>query len=57
MNELLKHLGVILIVIASAVLILSHFLGWNNINAVQFGSLGVMVLGLVLYVWLNKKYQ
>lgn len=57
MNELLKHLGVILIVIASVVLILSHFLGWNNINAVQFGSLGVMVLGLVLYVWLNKKYQ
>ena len=57
MNGLLKNLGIILIVIASVLLVLSHFLGWNNINAVQFGSFGAMVLGLVLYIWLNKKYQ
>ncbi len=57
MNEFLKHLGLILIVIASVVLVLSHVLGWNNINAVQFGSFGVMIVGLVLYIWLNKKYQ
>lgn len=55
-NGLLKHLGVILIIVASVVLILSHFLGWNNINAVQFGSFGTMIVGLVLYIWLNKKY-
>ena len=57
MNEFLKHLGLILIVIASVVLVLSHVLGWNNINAVQFGSFGTMIVGLVLYIWLNKKYQ
>lgn len=57
MNGLLKNLGIILIVIAAVVLILSHLLGWNNINAVQFGSFGLMVVGLVLYIWLNKKYQ
>ena len=57
MNELLKNLGVIIIVIAAVVLILSHILGWNNINAVQFGSMGAMILGLVLYIWLNKRYQ
>lgn len=57
MNELLKHLGVILIVIASVVLILSHLLGWNNINAVQFGSFVTMVVGLVLYIWLNRKCE
>ena len=57
MNGLLKNLGIILIVIASVLLVLSHFLGWNNINAVQFGSFGAMVLGLVLYIWLNKKYE
>ena len=57
MNGFLKSLGIILIVIASIVLVLSHFLGWNNINAVQFGSFGAMVLGLVLYIWLNKKYE
>ena len=57
MNGFLKNLGVILILIAAVVLILSHLLGWNNINAVQFGSFGMMVVGLVLYIWLNKKYQ
>ena len=57
MNELLKNLGVIIIVIAAVVLILSHLLGWNNINFVQFGSFGAMIVGLALYIWLNKKYQ
>ena len=56
MNGFLKNLGIIVIVIAAIVLVLSHFMGWNNINAVQFGSLGAMVVGLVLYIWLNKKY-
>jgi hypothetical protein len=57
MNQFLKYLGIIIIVIASIVLVLSHLLGWNNVNAVQFGSMGAMIVGLVLYVWLNKKYQ
>ena len=57
MNGFMKNLGIIIIVIASIVLVLSHFLGWNNINFVQFGSLGAMIIGLVLYIWLNKKYQ
>ena len=57
MKTFLQNLGIILIVLASVLLILSHFLGWNNINAVQFGSMGAMIVGLVLYIWLNKKYQ
>jgi hypothetical protein len=57
MNQFLKYLGIIIIVIASIVLVLSHLFGWNNVNAVQFGSMGAMIVGLVLYVWLNKKYQ
>ena len=57
MNAFLKNLGIILIIIAAVVLILSHLLGWNNINAVQFGSIGLMIVGLVAYIWLNKKYQ
>lgn len=55
MNDFLKNLGLILIVIASVVLVLSHVMGWNNINAVQFGSFGAIILGVVLYIWLNKK--
>ena len=57
MNGLMKNLGIIIIIIAAIVLVLSHFLGWNNINFVQFGSMGAMIIGLVLYIWLNKKYQ
>lgn len=56
-NFLLKNLGLIIIVIAAFVLVLSHFLGWNNINGVQFGAFGAIILGVVLYIILNKKYQ
>mgnify|MGYP003412540476 FL=1 len=57
MKGFLKNLGIIIIVIAAIVLVLSHFLGWNNINGVQFGAMGAMIVGLVLYILLNKKYQ
>ena len=57
MKGLMQNLGIIVIVLAAVLLILSHLLGWNNINAIQFGSLGAMIVGLVLYIWLNKKYQ
>lgn len=57
MKGFLKNLGIIIIVIAAIVLVLSHFLGWNNINGVQFGAMGAMIVGLVLYIVLNKKYQ
>ena len=57
MNGFLKNLGIIIIIIAAIVLVLSHFLGWNNINAVQFGSMGAIILGVVLYIVLNKKYE
>ena len=53
----MQNLGIIIIIIAAVLLILSHVLGWNNINAIQFGSFGAMIVGLVLYIWLNKKYQ
>ncbi|MBR6629703.1 MAG: hypothetical protein IKL03_07100 [Bacteroidaceae bacterium] len=57
MNGFLKNLGLIIIVLAAIVLILSYFLGWNNINGVQFGAFGAMIAGVVLYIILNKKYQ
>lgn len=57
MNDFLKNLGLILVVIAAIVLVLSYFMGWNNINGVQFGAFGAMIVGVVLYVILNKKLQ
>ena len=57
MNGFLKNLGLIIIVLAAIVLILSYFLGWNNINGVQFGAFGAMIAGIVLYIILYKKHQ
>lgn len=57
MNGLMKNLGIIIVVIAAIVLVLSHFMGWNNVNGVQFGSFAAMIVGVVLYIILNKKYQ
>jgi hypothetical protein len=57
MNGFLKNLGLILIIVAAIVLVLSYFFGWNNINGVQFGAFGAMILGVVLYIVLNKKYE
>lgn len=57
MNGFLKNLGLILVVIAAIVLVLSYFMGWNNINGVQFGAFGAMIVGVVLYIILNKKFQ
>lgn len=55
MNGFLKNLGLIIVVIAAIVLVLSHFLGWNNINGVQFGAFGAMIVGVILYIILNKR--
>ena len=57
MASKLKIAGIAVFIIGAILIILSHFLGWNNVNAVQFGSLIAMIVGLVLYIWLNKKYQ
>jgi hypothetical protein len=57
MKEFKKYLGAILIIIAAIVLILSYFLGWNSYNGVQAGAMGVMVIGLVIYIITNKRIQ
>ena len=55
MNSKLKMLSLALIVIAAIVLVLSYFMGWTNNNSVQFGSLAVMIAGLVAYIIFGKK--
>ena len=57
MGQYIQYSGLALIIIGAILLITSYFVGWNNINAIQFGSFGAMIVGLVLYIWLNKKYQ
>ena len=55
MNSFKKYLGAIMIIIAAIVLICSFFFGWNNYNAVQIGAMALMIIGLVVYIIMNKK--
>ena len=55
MNSILKKSGIALIIVAAIVLILSYFLKWTNINAVQSGSLVAMIAGLIIYIIYGKK--
>ena len=55
MNSILKKAGLALIILAAIVLILSYFLQWTNINAVQSGSLFAMIAGLIIYIIYGKK--
>lgn len=51
----IKYAGLALILIGALLLILSHFLGWNNINALNIGAYAGMVVGLVTYIIAGKK--
>ena len=57
MKSLLKNLGLIWVVVAAVILIavfLSGSAAVNN-NAVLGGSVGLMLLGLILHIVLNKR--
>ncbi len=51
----IKNLGLALILIGAVILILSHFCGWNNINAINVGAYTGMVAGLITYIIAGKK--
>jgi hypothetical protein len=57
MKGFLQSLGIILMILGSIALILSYFMGWNNINGVQFGGVALIILGIIVYIILNKKHQ
>ena len=51
----LKIAGIAAFIIGAILIILSHFLGWNNINFVNLGSVALMIIGLIVYIAANKK--
>ncbi len=55
MANKIKILGIVLFIIGAILIILSHFLGWNNLNLVNFGSVALMIIALVVYIIANKK--
>ena len=53
--KVLKYVGIVVMLIAALVLVLSYFQGWSNDNTITISSLGCMILGLILYVIGGKK--
>ena len=59
MKSLLKNLGLILVILGANILIavfLSGSAAVNN-NAVLGGSVGLILLGLILHIVLNKRIE
>ena len=55
MASKIKNLGLALIVIGAILNILSHYLGWNNINFVNLGSVVLIIAGIITYIIASKK--
>lgn len=59
MKSLLKNLGVILVIVGAIILIAVFMTGSTavNNNAVLGGSVGLILLGLILHIVLNKRIE
>ena len=57
MNNVLKNIGLLLIIIGAILLVLSYALGWVDNNLVNGGALLLMIIGLIAHIILNKRYQ
>ncbi len=54
---MVKYLGVLLIVLGAIVLLVSYFLELVDYNAVQFCGLGLIIIGLVAHILLQKRVK
>ena len=55
MKGFLKNLGLILIVIGAVILIVCAFVGNVNNNAILGTSIGLVIVGLISYIVINKR--
>lgn len=55
MKGLLKNLGLILILVAAVILIACSFTGNVNDNMILGSSAALLVIGLIIYIVINKK--
>lgn len=55
MKSLIKNSGMLLIFIGVIILIASALTGNVNNNNILFGSAGVIILGLIVYIITNKR--
>ncbi len=50
-----KYLGILLVVLGAIILLVSYFMEWVDYNPVQFGAFGLMVVGLIAHIFLQKR--
>ncbi len=50
-----KYLGVLLIVLGAIILLTSYFMELVDYNFVQFGAFGLMVVGLIAHIFIQKR--
>ncbi len=50
-----KYLGILLIVLGAIILLASYLMEWVDYNPVQFSALGLMVIGLIVHIFLQKR--
>ena len=52
-----KYLGIPVIVLGALLLVLSYFLDWTDNNALQFGSLLLIIIDLIVHIVIQKKME
>ncbi len=57
MNNLLKNLGILLIVIAAVGMMVAYATGGSDSNGLMGSLMAIMVIGLIAHIVLNKKIQ
>ena len=54
MAKKIQIIGFLLIIIGAVLIALSMTMGWNNNNTISFGSVGLVIAGLITYVFAGK---
>ncbi len=57
MDNFLKNLGILLVVLGTVVLVLSFSFGWVDYNWVDGTALLLVVAGIVVHIIMNKRIQ
>lgn len=52
-----KYLGIPVIVLGALLLVLSYFMDWTDNNVLQFCSLGLIIVGLIAHIAIQKKME
>lgn len=50
-----KYLGILLIVLGAVLLLLIYLLDWVDNNVALFSSLGLMIVGLIAHILIQKR--